>query len=83
MRVFLDGPSALSALPEPPERWLTKPRSPSPDAGISTVEGWVRDGCPSRMVGANRRFQYSQVDAWLTAREAAAEAKTDAEEMQA
>ena len=35
------------------------------------------------MVGANRLFQYSQVDAWLTAREAAAEAKTDAEEVQA
>jgi hypothetical protein len=35
------------------------------------------------MVGANRLFQFSQVDAWLTAREAAAEAKTDAEEVQA
>jgi hypothetical protein len=35
------------------------------------------------MVGPNRLFQYSQVDAWLTAREPAAEAKTDAEEVQA
>jgi hypothetical protein len=35
------------------------------------------------MVGANHLFQSSQVDAWLTAREAAAEAKTDAEEVQA
>jgi hypothetical protein len=35
------------------------------------------------MVGANRLFHYSQVDAWLAAREAAAEAKTDAEEVQA
>ena len=35
------------------------------------------------MVGANRLLQYSQLDAWLTAREAAAEAKTDAEEVQA
>jgi hypothetical protein len=35
------------------------------------------------MVGANRLFQHSQVDAWLTAREAAAKANTGAEEVQA
>jgi hypothetical protein len=35
------------------------------------------------MVGANRLLQHSQVDACLTARKVAAEAKTDAEEVQA
>jgi len=74
----------LSALPEPAERWLTNGTLAEP-LRRRDQHGWglVRDGCPSRMVGANRLLQHSQVDAWLTARKVAAEAKTDAEEVQA
>lgn len=65
--------SAESAHDNPgrlPERWLKKKTIAELfSAGVSTVESWVRDGCPSRTVGGNRLFLYSEVDAWLSARE--------------
>jgi hypothetical protein len=32
---------------------------------VRTVERWMFDGCPSRLVGAVRRFRLSEVDAFL------------------
>lgn len=67
----MHAPSATEPqLPALPERWLKKCTIAGLyDADVSTVEGWVRDGCPSRMVGGVRLFRYSEVDAWLTERE--------------
>ena len=34
-----------------------------------TVERWVFDGCPSRLLGGRRRFLLSEVDDWLNRRQ--------------
>ncbi|MGK2937189.1 MAG: helix-turn-helix transcriptional regulator [Solirubrobacteraceae bacterium] len=62
--------SAYNNTRQLPERWLKKKTIAELfSAGVSTVESWVRDGCPSRTVGGNRLFLYSEVDAWLNSRE--------------
>jgi excisionase family DNA binding protein len=51
------------------EPWLSK-RQLAVRLGYSTrwVELRVRDGMPSRMVGAQRRFRMSEVESWLERR---------------
>ena len=33
--------------------------------GITTVEGWVRDECPSVFLEGRRKFKLSEVEDWL------------------
>jgi transposase len=48
------------------ERWLSKRKiARHYDYSERTVNRWVAAGCPSRMIGGERRFRISEVDAWL------------------
>lgn len=55
------------------ERWLSKRKiARHYDYSERTINRWVAAGCPSRMIGGERRFRLSAVDAWLDEMSAAA-----------
>jgi hypothetical protein len=59
---------APEELGPPPERWVSK-RELARELGFTTrwVELQMRKGLPSRMIGGQRRYRYSSVEAWLSA----------------
>lgn len=63
----MTAPNALSALPEP---WLSKSTvARQYETSVRTIERWIFDGCPSRLIGGMRRLRLSDVDGYLTDRE--------------
>ena len=36
------------------------------DYSTRTIGRWMAAGCPSRMIGGERRFRVSDVDVWLS-----------------
>lgn len=50
------------------ERWVPKGEVARHfSVSVRTVQGWLEIGCPSRLVGKQRRFLLSDVDHWLEA----------------
>jgi phage terminase Nu1 subunit (DNA packaging protein) len=52
---------------DPGEPWVKKQRIAGHySISLTTVKRWVAAGCPCRVIANEKRFRFSEVDAWIT-----------------